>query len=322
MTRRLRQLQEERGQTLVFMVVLVTGFVLMVALVVDVGMWLQAQRKVQSVVDAAALAGVQELPFDQARAGSDARTYAQLNSSTISLDNVSFPSSDSIDVRASADVPGFFSSLAGVIGVTVRARAAARIGPAQTLDNVALARAGTAIISPLVVNQSSTRCLPGCLGDDRTFLFDDADHLGSELGVMCPGGCPSGGRGRNQLRDWITCRPCLPGTYGPGSGGTTDVEAAPTSATDGGQVRGALQGRVGDTLIVPVFDDADPNSYHLAGFAALVITDVSWRNDSASCRPACKSVTGHFTTYAAPGALATTDTGSDFYGVSVIGLTT
>lgn len=320
---RRRLLREESGQSLVFMVVLVTGFVLMVALVVDVGMWLQSQRKVQSVVDAAALAGVQELPFNQVRAGNDARTYAQLNSPTINLDSVSFPSSDSIAVRASQNVPSFFSSLAGIVGVTVRAHAAARIGPAQTLNNDDLSRAGSTIISPLVVNESTTRCLPGCLGADRTFLFDDADHLGSELGVMCgTSSCPSGGRGRNQLRNWINCQPCLSGTYGPGTGGTTDVTAAGASATNGGQVRGALQSRVGDTLIVPVFDDADSNSYHLSGFAALVVTDVSWRNDNSSCRPDCKSVTGHFTTYAAPGALATTDISSDFFGVSVIGLTT
>ena len=320
MTRPLGALRDERGQSLVFMVVLMTGFVLIVALVVDVGMWLQVQRKVQSVADAAALAGVQSLPFDQARAGSDARTYAQLNSPSTTLDSVSFPTASSIQVRASHSVPGFFSTLAGILGVTAKAHASARIGPAATLDNSGLSKAGTAVISPLIVNQSAVACLPGCLGIDQTLLFDDADHLGSKLGVMCPGGCPSGGRGRNQLRGWFNCSPCLPGTYGPGTGGTTTVESAPATATDGGQVRGALQSRVGDTLIVPVFDDAGPTSYHLLSFAALVVTGVSWRNDNPSCRPDCKSVTGHFTTYTAPGALSTTETGTDF-GVSVIGLT-
>ena len=321
MTRRRRMLQEESGQTLVFMVVLVTGFVMMVALVVDVGMWLQAQRKVQSVADAAALAGVQALPFDQARAANDARTYAQLNSPSTNLDSVAFQSSNGIQVQASQDVPGFFSSLAGIVGVTVKAHAGARIGPAQTLDNADLRKAGSVIISPLVVNQSAAGCLPGCVGVDQTLLFNDADHLGSKLGVMCPGGCPNGGRGRNQLRSFFTCGPCIPGTFGPGPGGTTDVEAASASATDGGQVRQALQGLVGDTLIVPLFDEADGGAYQLSAFAALVLTGVNWRNDNPSCRPACKSVTGHFTTYMVPGVLPTTDVGGADFGVSVIGLT-
>jgi hypothetical protein len=314
-------LQEESGQTLVFMVVLVTGFVLMMALVVDVGMWFQVQRKVQSVADASALAGVQALPFDQVRAANDARTYAQLNSPTTSLDSVAFQSADSIQVQASQDVPSFFSSLGGILGVTVKAHAAARIGPAQTLDNADLEKAGSVIISPLVVNQSAAGCLPGCVGVDQTLLFDDADHLGSKLGVMCPGGCPNGGRGRNQLRSWFNCSPCLPGTYGPGSGGTTVVQAASASSTDGGQVRGALQGLEGQTLIVPLFDDADAGTYRLTAFAAFVLTGVDWRNDNPSCRPDCKSVTGHFTTSVVPGALPTTDGGGADFGVSVIGLT-
>ena len=320
MRRRLGGLGDERGQSLVFMVVAMTGFVLMIALVVDVGMWLQVQRKVQSVADAAALAGVQSLPFDQSRAGSDARTYAQLNSPSTNLDSVSFPTTNSIQVRASRSVPGFFSTLAGIIGVTAMAHAAAEIGPAALLDNSDLGKAGSAVISPLIVNRSAADCLPGCLGIDQTLLFDDADHLGSELGVMCPGGCPSGGRGRNQLRDWINCSPCLPGTYGPGTGGTTDVRAASATSTDGGQVRGALQSRIGDTLVLPVFDDADATSYHLEAFAAFVVTGVNWRNDNPSCRPDCKSVSGHFTTYTAPGALSTNGSGTNF-GVSVIGLT-
>ena len=85
-------------------------------------------------------------------------------------------------------------------------------------------------------------------------------------------------------------------------------------------MRGALQARVGQTLIVPLFNDADAESYHLAAFAAFVVTGVNWRNDNPNCRPDCKSVTGHFTTSVVPGALPTTDGGADF-GVSVIGLT-
>ncbi|HZQ15496.1 MAG TPA: Tad domain-containing protein [Gaiellaceae bacterium] len=317
----MRGVRREDGQSLVFVIVAMTSFVLLMALVVDVGLWLQTQRKVQSVADAAALAGVQSLPFNQPQADADARAYAQLNSRDAAIDSVDFPSGDTISVQASERVTGFFSSLAGITSVTAKAHAAARTGPAELLSNADLQKAGSTVITPLVVNESAADCLPGCLGIDVTLRFDDADHRGSELGVMCPGGCGSTGASRNRLRGWINCSPCLPGSFGP-AGGTVDVAAAPAGATNGGQVRGALQRRVGTTVILPVFDDANSASYHLAAFAAFVLDDVSWRNDSPSCRPDCKVVTGRFITYRAPGALASTDTGAPDYGVSVVGLTT
>lgn len=306
----------EEGQSLVFVLVAMTTFVLLVALVVDVGIWLQAQRKVQGVADAAALAGVQQLPFDEARASSDARAYAKLNSPATTVDSIDFPTADSIDVHASQDVAGFFSSLAGITKVTANAHAAARTDPAELLDNADLQRAGSTVITPLVVSSSTAACLPGCLGQDVTLRLDDRT-----LGVMCPGGCSATGRGRNQLRDWLDCSPCLSGAFGP-AGGTTDVQAAPAGATNGGQVRGALGRRIGETLVLPVFGNADPTSYELSGFAAFLIEDVSWRNENPSCRPDCKEITGRFTTYRAPGVIPANDFTGPNYGVSVVGLTT
>lgn len=311
MRRLRRRAGEEEGQSLVFFVVGMTAFVLMVALVVDVGMWFQAQRKTQSVVDAAALAGVQALPYSQARADADARTYAHLNSPDTTLDSISFPGGDSIEVRASVKLPAFFSGLAGIAGVTARARAAARIGPIAALGNDTLRSSGSAVITPLLVNERAV-CL-AC--SSVTLSYDPADSSGSDLGMMCPDGCLPGVQGRKQLAALIADG--MPGsvTYGDrASGGTPYVEAARASATDGGQAWAALadRARSEDTLIVPVYDGASDGLYHIGGFAAFVITDANNGKDT---------VTGHFTTYQAPGALSPGGTAAN-YGVSVIGLTT
>ncbi len=52
-------LREERGQSLVFFVLTMTALFGMLALVVNVGTWLQAQRQAQVVADTAALAAAQ-----------------------------------------------------------------------------------------------------------------------------------------------------------------------------------------------------------------------------------------------------------------------
>ena len=123
----LHRFADERGQSLVFFVILLVGLALMLALVVDVGSWLRAQRQTQSVTDAAALAGVQELPFDQASAAAHAIDIGQQNWPGVAIDAPSFPDASTIEVAAHHDVPGFFSTLAGIFNVTVHARAEARV---------------------------------------------------------------------------------------------------------------------------------------------------------------------------------------------------
>jgi Flp pilus assembly protein TadG len=71
-----QRLAAQDGQTFVFFVVLLGGLMLMLALVLDVGSWLQAQRRAQSVADAAALAGVQELPWQPGTSSPPTGAYA------------------------------------------------------------------------------------------------------------------------------------------------------------------------------------------------------------------------------------------------------
>ena len=54
-----RLLRDESGQTLVFGMLALGTLIAVVALVLDVGSWMRAQRRAQSVADAAALAGAQ-----------------------------------------------------------------------------------------------------------------------------------------------------------------------------------------------------------------------------------------------------------------------
>ena len=81
----------------------------MAALVIDVGSWFHAQRKLQTAADAAALAGAQHLPTQQSTALTVALDYAQRNDSGIPAPTVTFPNTATIHVAAKADTPGIFA---------------------------------------------------------------------------------------------------------------------------------------------------------------------------------------------------------------------
>ena len=105
----LHRSRDESGQAFVFVAAILTALVGMAALVVDVGSWYQADRRLQTAADAAALAGAQELPLEPSDAKSVAEQYAQHNYAGIPAPIVTFPDAGTIDVVAEADTPGIFA---------------------------------------------------------------------------------------------------------------------------------------------------------------------------------------------------------------------
>jgi Flp pilus assembly protein TadG len=131
--RSVTSLGEERGQSLVLVVFSLFGLVMVLALVVDVGMWLRADRHAQSVADAAALAGAQELP-DSRAARDAALAYAAWN--WPDADVSSSRDASSIEVVVRSNVPGLFSRLVGILDVNVRADARAEINAPTSVRGV------------------------------------------------------------------------------------------------------------------------------------------------------------------------------------------
>ncbi len=292
-----RRLGDERGQVLVLFVGGLTVFVLLLALVVDVGLWFQAQRNVQSSADDAALAAVQ----------------ANLRTNDWS----SCQGTTTCQRSRSQQVTGPFSGIAGIGTVDAKATASASAEPAASIDTSDLV--SPTYLLPLVVKQS-------CVGRQNTLLFDDSDHDGSCLGVICPSSCSSSTFDRWVANGWA-------GTLGLGR-----VGAAPLSATDCQRRRrrrppdcsaidAALQSAQDTSsasrpLIVPVFDDANSNTYDISGFAAVDVTDFGWQSDSFQCRPRCKWIRAQFEPYqyTTSKSLPLNPPTAD-YGVRAIGLT-
>jgi Flp pilus assembly protein TadG len=100
----------------------------MAALVIDVGAWYQARRQAQSAADAAALAGMQDLPNNPTAAVTDAQSYISQNISgaTATVTTPYLGSSTSIKVTISENVQSIFGGALGITSVTVTASAAAK----------------------------------------------------------------------------------------------------------------------------------------------------------------------------------------------------
>src|SRR5205085_2376396 len=110
-TRGGRSLRRESGQVFALAAVVMSGVIGMLAFVVDVGSWYRSHRSTQALVDASALAGAEDLPYDQSGASSLAASYASKNGGPVPV--VTFPASDTIDVAVSQQAPGIFATIYG-----------------------------------------------------------------------------------------------------------------------------------------------------------------------------------------------------------------
>ncbi len=139
-----RLVSDESGQVLLLTGVLMAIFLVVVALVVDIGHTRLVQRQLQAGVDAAALAGAQELPD-----GTVARTTAEqysptpgsknavntVNNATTSAlvrcipsipgCNTRYATANAITVTSTSNVPTFFAKIIGISSLTVTAKATA-----------------------------------------------------------------------------------------------------------------------------------------------------------------------------------------------------
>jgi hypothetical protein len=268
-------LGEERGQSLVFVALLLVSLVAVFGLVVDVGSWIRAQRQAQAVADAAALAGAQELP-DQTAALQRRDEYAQLNWPGVDLSASPSPDSDSIEVRVRHDAPGLFSRLVGLLNVRVGADATARIEVPNELNAIA----------PLAL-ECQSNCNPWSLSvQDYDFGFVDGDPDGSGLpfGVrpLGPVRLPGVGNSDSSFDQWVQCDPRTPdddATCNPAPA-STSTDYRRITSIDAGDLRDALQA-VGSSSprLVAVFDDYSSfnDDYHIVGWATAYVENVTYR---------------------------------------------
>ena len=137
-----KTLRDEAGQVLVFALVCMVVLIAMVGFAVDVGHAYLVQRQLQSGVDAAALAGAQELP-DPVLVTNVATLYGPssknpptaINNSNTTVEmkcvkaapgcSSTFNTYNAVKVSATSDVKTFFARVVGIDSLTVKATATA-----------------------------------------------------------------------------------------------------------------------------------------------------------------------------------------------------
>jgi len=252
--------RNQRGQAMVLSLVFVAVLLAVSAAVIDVGAWYRAHRQVQATADASALAGATALPESTGEASTLALDYADRNGGGVKPGDVVFSRTimpdDSIQVTARKTVPGVFARLFGLSSVTARAQAKALSVPPGEARWAA----------PIAVDvlHPKLQCEPLPCFDQTTELELDKVGPGAFHIINIDG--TRGGISPKDLGDWIQ----------------TGLDASmpldwyysdPGSKFNSGNVRTALQDRLGKELLFPVYRGTRAQG---AGFDYEVIGWVGW----------------------------------------------
>ena len=283
-----RMRSNERGQVFAITAISLVALLGMAAFVLDVGAWFRADRQIQSVADAAALAGAQHLPRSPGEAMGTANDYAEKNDgpapTNLTITSTKGPN-DTIVVEMEDETPGYLSAVFGVEAVDIGARAVARAALPSKVRWVA----------PIVVNEkhpklncdSGTPGHPKICEGEATVL--DFYHLKAG-GPSGPDGSGSfgfvdfgGSSGTSELADQIE------------NGYDEYLGTGTYSARTGNpfsSVGDELDARIGDELLFPIYrkltgtgTDAE---YEIIGFVGFVITSMDFKGSK-------EKIYGYFT---------------------------
>ena len=299
----------ERGQAVVLMVISLAVLTGMAALVLDVGIWMRTDRRLQATADAAALAGAQKLPADVAGAKALAQTYANQNGGDVLGSDIvvttTYTSNDTISVRAAKNQSGIFSKILGINSANIKSDAKARVDSPQQARYVApmVVNCGHSLIQNCNGNHTPT------FGVQTTMDYDPMGAPGAFGMLNLDNG--NGTPGAIEEGNWILhgYDKYLPlGKY----------RSDPGAKFSSQNVSGALDARVGTVLLFPVYKTLDGTGqnaqYDIIGWIGFHLTKETTHGNSATLE-------GYFTEFIAQGILAQSGSGApNTFGVKSVQL--
>ena len=299
----------ERGQAVVLMVISLAVLTGMAALVLDVGIWMRTDRRLQATADAAALAGAQKLPADVAGAKALAQTYANQNGGDVLGSNIvvttTYTSNDTISVRAAKNQSGIFSKILGIDSANIKSDAKARVDSPQQARYVApmVVNCGHSLIQNCNGNHTPT------FGVQTTMDYDPMGAPGAFGMLNLDNG--NGTPGSSEEGNWILhgYDKYLPlGKY----------RSDPGAKFSSQNVSGALDARVGTVLLFPVYKTLDGTGqnaqYDIIGWIGFHLTKETTHGNNATLE-------GYFTEYIAQGILSARGSGApNTFGVKSVQL--
>ena len=307
-------MRREHGQAAALSVLFLTVLMLSAAAVIDVGSWFREDRDTQRAADAAALAGAQALPEDQAEAEALAIAYGTKNGGGVLADDVTFETTvlagDTIAVDVDRPADSFFAKIVGIDSIEVGSTAKARAGVPSAAQYVA----------PIVVNINHP--LVSCKGRGVPCFNEDTDLTLNNL--HGPGsGAAAGAFGLLNLHQGGTGTPGteeLAGWMAEGFSGLMEpgvYRSAPSALFNSSQMSDALNLRTGTEVLFPIYDPPILGSgsgarYNIIGWIGFYIEDYDNRGSDGE-------IEGYFTRVVWKGVLSTTATTPNL-GVRVVAL--
>jgi len=299
----------ERGQAVVLMVISLAVLTGMAALVLDVGIWMRTDRRLQATADAAALAGAQKLPADVAGAKALAQTYANQNGGDVLGSDIvvttTYTSNDTISVRAAKNQSGIFSKILGINSANIKSDAKARVDSPQQARYVApmVVSCGHSLIQNCNGNHTPT------FGVQTTMDYNPMGAPGAFGMLNLDNG--NGTPGAIEEGNWILhgYDKYLPlGKY----------RSDPGAKFSSQNVSGALDARVGTVLLFPVYKTLDGTGqnaqYDIIGWIGFHLTKETTHGNNATLE-------GYFTEYIAQGILSARGSGApNTFGVKSVQL--
>ncbi len=269
--------RHQRGQTLVFVALMLVVLVGFLALAVDVGNAYAERRFMQNAADAGALAGARALALDrgQAAARAEAERFALANGAVTCTVAIT---GRTVTVFASERVDTFFASAIGVHEIDVGAVAAA---------GYSFPCAGTGVL-PIALHESlwKTGVTYTIFSKETTETLGDGSTIvqTSQRGWLNLNG---GDVDANELKCWVCPESCpsVPEIHLGWANGSPGMDTS---------VLQALECQLGKEAIVPIFGEAcsrqvDPNcpdnigngqsNYYIKGFAVFKITAIQHKTN-------------------------------------------
>jgi Flp pilus assembly protein TadG len=307
------RIKQERGQALVLTAIAMVMCCGAAALVLDVGNWFRDKRRLQGTVDAAALAGAQQLPKSPGNAKVMAMSYANQNGGDVSASDIVITSQyepdDTIAVDGARDDAGIFSNVIGITSAHITAHAKARVGPpAQAL---AVAPMVVHCNHPLIQNCNNNHTPQ--FGVPTTMDYDPMGAPGA-FGMLNLDGT-QGTIGSSKEAAWISQG--FDQYLGLGM-----YQSDPGAKFSSQNIQSALDSRIGTVLLFPVFKTLNGQGqnaqYDIIGWIGFYLQGYTVNGNNAT-------LNGYFTSYIAQGILAQSSPGSggvpsSYFGVYAIQL--
>jgi len=268
-----RALRDEQGQVLVFVVLAAGALIAVLALVVDVGGWFQAQRRAQSVADAAVLAAAPQLIDDPAGVPATVDAVADQNWSGVRVTRNQ--SASAITVVARPPLGGVLSPFGHILTPDISASATARIQVPAEISAVA----------PIVVvcsgwcDTTTNWSTDLWVGRAVPFTYFPANPAGSSFAPVALPGVNTG-----NFASLVSCDATAPSSSGcnpssataPDSRGRLCLRTRPRGCRDAVQVGNALSRAADGTVhLVAIASGYSGGQYNIVGWGAGTFTNVT-----------------------------------------------